>query len=70
MTGLRELDTDTLSVVASILARREQSAHKAGNSLEAACHGLGALLAQRALSERNLGFNPEVTEMLNRDEDA
>jgi hypothetical protein len=69
MTGLRELDDDTLSCVASILARREQSAHKAGNSLEAACHGLGALLAQRALTERSLGIHPEIAEMLNRNDD-
>jgi hypothetical protein len=69
LDGLRELDDDVLSTVASILVRREQASHKAGNSLEAACHSLGAIMAQRVMTERSLGFHPHVAEMLNREDD-
>jgi hypothetical protein len=65
MNRLRELDNDTLTIVAGILVRRERAATQAGRHLEAACHSLGALQAQIVMDERDLGWHPEIRDWLN-----
>jgi hypothetical protein len=68
LDSLRELDDDTLSAVAGILVRREREARESGTQFETMCHGLGPLLAQRAMCERGLGFHPDVREFPMRDD--